>query len=84
MDLISNEALTQTLRELICRHGGTSQYAKYLGVSCAFVSRMASGQRYISGRVLEDLGYQRVVMFRKVGHNGAEAHPTESPGASLL
>jgi hypothetical protein len=45
---------------------------------------MASGQRYISGRVLEDLGYQRVVMFRKVGHNGTEAHPAESPGASLL
>jgi len=56
MDLISNEALTQTLRELICRHGGTSQYAKYLGVSCAFVSRMASGQRYISGRVLDSGG----------------------------
>jgi hypothetical protein len=84
MDLISNEALTQTLRELICRHGGTSQYAKYLGVSCAFVSRMASGQRYISGRVLDDLGYERVVMFRKVCRNGTDAHPAESPGASLI
>ncbi len=84
MDLISNEALTQTLREKICSHGGTSQYAKYLGVSCAFVSRMASGQRYISGRVLEDLGYQRVVMFRKVCRNGTETQPVESSGASLL
>lgn len=84
MDLISNEALTQALREKICRYGGTSQYAKYLGVSCAFVSRMASGQRYISGRVLDDLGYQRVVMFRKVCHNGTETHPAESPTVSLL
>ena len=84
MDLISNEALTHALREKICRHGGTSLYAKYLGVSCAFISRMASGQRYISGRVLEDLGYQRVVMFRKVCRNGTEAHPVETSGASLL
>jgi hypothetical protein len=45
---------------------------------------MASGQRYISGRVLEDLGYQRVVMFRKVSRNGTEAHQAESPGAGLL
>jgi hypothetical protein len=79
MDLISNEALTQSLRETIVRHGGTSLYAKYLGVSCAFVSRMASGQRYISGRVLEDLGYERVVMFRRVRPQGAE---TAVPSAS--
>lgn len=79
MDLISNEALTQSLRETIVRHGGTSLYAKYLGVSCAFVSRMASGQRYISGRVLEDLGYERVVMFRRVRAQGAE---TAVPSAS--
>jgi hypothetical protein len=84
MDLISNEALTQSLRERICRYGGTSLYAKHLGVSCAFVSRMASGQRYISGRVLEDLGYERVVMFRRVCRNGTETQPTESSGARLL
>ena len=84
MDLITNEALAQSLRERIICHGGTSLYAKYLGVSCAFVSRMASGQRYISGRVLEDLGYERVVMFRKGCRNGTEAHPAETTGAPLL
>jgi hypothetical protein len=73
MDLISNVELTQILRENISRHGGTSFYAKHLGVSCAFVSRMASGQRYISGRVLEDLGYHRLVMFRKVCSDNIEA-----------
>jgi hypothetical protein len=80
MDLITNEALAQSLRERIICHGGTSLYAKYLGVSCAFVSRMASGQRYISGRVLEDLGYQRVVMFRKC-HNGTETQPSANASA---
>ena len=84
MDLISNDEVTQFLREKIGRHGGTSLYAKYLGVSCAFVSRMASGQRYISGRVLEDLGYERVVMFRRVCRNGTEAQPAETTGARLL
>jgi hypothetical protein len=45
---------------------------------------MASGQRYISGRVLEDLGYERVVMFRKGCRNGTETHPAETSGAHML
>lgn len=84
MDLISNDVLTQFLRETIGRHGGTSLYAKHLGVSCAFVSRMASGQRYISGRILEDLGYERVVMFRRVCPQDAGTHGSESPEARLI
>lgn len=84
MDLISNDELTQILRETIGRHGGTSLYAKYLGVSCAFVSRMASGQRYISGRVLENLGYERVVMFRKICPQDAATPPAEAAEARLF
>ncbi len=66
MDLISNDTLAGFLRDAISRHGGPSLYARRLGVSCAFISRMAKGERHISGRILEDLGYERILMFRKV------------------
>jgi hypothetical protein len=66
MDIISNDDLIKILREAIAREGGPTLYAKRLGVSCAFVSRMAAGGKYVSGRVLTDLGYERVVGFRKV------------------
>jgi hypothetical protein len=66
VDLISNDTLALLLRAEITRHGGPSLYARRLGVSCAFISRMAKGERHISGRILEDLGYERALMFRRV------------------
>ena len=45
--------------------GGPRLYARRLGVSCAFVSRMVAGRKNVCGRILLDLGYERVAAFRK-------------------
>ena len=66
MSLITNDALIQILRDAILRHGGPSSYAERLGVSCAFVSGMLAGKKNVCGRILDDLGYERVAAFRKV------------------
>jgi len=80
MGLISNEELIEILREKIARHGGPTLYSKHLGVSCAFVSRMATGKKFISGRVLDDLGYERVVCFRPAMRgDGASSASETSP-----
>jgi hypothetical protein len=65
MHIITNDALIVILREHIRRDGGSSQYARRLGVSCAFVSAILSGKKNASGRILQDLGYERVIAFRK-------------------
>jgi hypothetical protein len=66
MHLITNDVLIQILRERICRSGGSTQYARQLGVSCAFISALLKGKKYVSGAVLQDLGYERVISFRQV------------------
>jgi hypothetical protein len=66
MHIITNEALVEILREQICRNGGPSSYARRLGVSCAFISALLKGKKYVSGTVLQDLGYERVIRFRKI------------------
>ena len=66
ISLITNDALIQVLRDAILRHGGPSSYADRLGVSCAFVSGMLAGKKNMCGRILDDLGYERVAAFRKV------------------
>jgi hypothetical protein len=65
MHIITNDALIEILREQICRSGGPSSYARRLGISCAFVSALLKGRKYVSGTVLQDLGYERVICFRK-------------------
>ena len=80
MYLITNDALVAILRERICQSGGPSLYAKGLGVSCAFVSAVLSGNKYVSGKILEDLGYERVIGFRKV----VSAAPPEIPASPGL
>ena len=67
MHLITHEALIAILREQIRCRGGSTLYARRLGVSCAFVSAILTGNKNASGRVLQDLGYERVIAFRKVG-----------------
>jgi hypothetical protein len=67
MHLITHEALIAILREQIHHRGGSTLYARRLGVSCAFVSAILTGNKNASGRVLRDLGYERVIAFRKVG-----------------
>lgn len=76
MCLIANDALVEILRQRIGRSGGPSLYAKGLGVSCAFISAVINGNKYVSGKILEDLGYERVIGFRKV------TLPEASPDAS--
>ena len=65
MHIITNDALIEILREQIFRNGGPSSYARRLGISCAFVSALMKGKKYVSGTVLQDLGYERVICFRK-------------------
>ena len=52
MGLITNEELIGILRHCVASHGGPRLYAKYLGVSCAFVSRMVAGRKNVCGRIL--------------------------------
>ena len=65
MGLLTNEELIGILRHRVASHGGPRRYAKHLGVSCAFVSRMVAGRKNVCGRILLDLGYERVAAFRK-------------------
>jgi hypothetical protein len=83
MHLITNDALVAILREQICRSGGPSRYAKHLGVSCAFISAVLSGSKYVSGRILKDLGYERIIGFRRIetpAQLEASVRPAPSPG----
>jgi len=83
MHLITHEALIAILREQIRGRGGSTLYARGLGVSCAFVSAILSGNKNASGRVLQDLGYERVIAFRKVGAPAERLSgpPTPPPAA---
>ncbi len=63
--LITNPELIAILRDRVRTCGGPRLYARRLGVSCAFVSRMVAGRRNVCGRILQDLGYERVAAFRK-------------------
>ncbi len=65
MGLITNEELIGILRDRVASHGGPRLYAKHLGVSCAFVSRTVAGRKNVCGRILLDLGYERVAAFRR-------------------
>lgn len=79
MHIITSEALVAILREHIRRCGGSSIYAQRLGVSCAFVSAVLNGNKNASGRILQDLGYERVIAFRKRETPPAELAPGTSP-----
>jgi hypothetical protein len=65
---MTNADLVSILRERVASHGGPALYAQRLGVSCAFVSQTVKGGKAISGRILRDLGYERVAAFRKASH----------------
>jgi hypothetical protein len=71
MELITHEEMLAILRAAICRHGGQTKYAERLGVSCTFLSRMLSGHRNVTGKVLADLGYERVIAYRRRAEAGA-------------
>ena len=73
MSLITNEALIAILRLRVASQGGSRRYADRLGVSCAFVSEMMAGRKLVCGRILRDLGYERVGAFKRAGGLGDEA-----------
>jgi hypothetical protein len=75
MSLVSREEILMMLRAAACRHGGQARYAQHLGVSATFLSRMLAGNRNVTGKVLKDLGYERVIAYRK--RPEADAHGTD-------
>jgi hypothetical protein len=75
MDLITHEEMLAVLRATICRHGGQTKYAQHLGVSCTFLSRMLTGHRNVTGKVLADLGYERVIAYRRRAEAGTPLPP---------
>jgi predicted transcriptional regulator len=42
-----------------------SDYAEHLGLTAPFVSMVFSGKKLPSPRILEDIGFARVVTYRK-------------------
>lgn len=63
------------LWEYIGRGCNQTQLAKRIGVSVPFVNDILHGKREPSGKVLEFLGLERIVIYRFVPTSGKEVKP---------
>ena len=69
MEVIEESEVRKMVRRACKEHGSLRAFAAHLGVSAAFVSDIARGNREASGKVLQYLGLtkdvRRVVIFFK-------------------
>lgn len=59
--------LLQYIQHLVDEYGTQKDLAEKLGVSTAYLSDVLQGKREPAGKMLEALGIERVVTYRKVG-----------------
>ena len=69
MEIIDESEVRKMVRRACKEHGSLRSFAAHLGVSAAFISDIARGNREPSGKVLQYLGLtkdvRRVVIFFK-------------------
>ena len=69
MEIIEESEVRKMVRKACKEHGSLRAFAAHLGVSAAFISDIARGNREPSGKVLKYLGLEkdarRVVIFFK-------------------
>ena len=54
------------LRSAITEAGSQGKFAKACGVSAPLINQIVAGKRPISDRILEHLGYEKVISYRKI------------------
>ncbi len=59
--------LLQYIQRLVDEAGSQKDLAEKLGVSAAYLSDVLQGKREPAGKLLDALGVERVVTYRKVG-----------------
>jgi DNA-binding transcriptional regulator YdaS (Cro superfamily) len=64
---MTEKEVIERLRIACQNAGGQKAFAKLHGFSAAFVSDVVNGKRHPSDRVLEAIGLERVVTYRKKG-----------------
>lgn len=63
----SDEAdVRAVLQARLAEHGASTALAQELGVSRAYISQVRKGQKPISPRLAELLGFRRVVLWEKL------------------
>lgn len=62
--VIEYEQALKLLEDAIEAAGGPTAYAKKLGVTGVFVANIRHGHQGISGKILEDLGLEKINAFR--------------------
>lgn len=59
------EAVLRTLRTIVDRQGSQVNAARFLGISPQYLSDILRQHREPSCRVLETIGFERVVSYRR-------------------
>lgn len=64
--MIMKDELLQELRQLAVALGSQSRLAAKMKVTPAYLSDILNGHRGITPRVLDVLGYEEVIQYRKI------------------
>jgi len=63
---MTRDQFLDLLRKQAAAHQTDTQYARLLGVSPQYLCDILAGRREPGRKILEPLGYQRIVEYRKV------------------
>ena len=63
---MTKDQLLEMLRKQAAAYDTDTQYARLLGVSPQYLCDILAGRREPGRKILEPLGYQRVVEYRRV------------------
>jgi plasmid maintenance system antidote protein VapI len=64
---VTQDELKGTIEQMVKQWGSQRKVADHLGISAAFLSDIINGNRPISNKVAQKLGYSKVVKYRRDG-----------------
>ena len=64
---ITQDELKDIIEKMVTQWGSQRKVSDHLGISAAFLSDIINGNRPISNKVAQKLGYSKVVKYRRDG-----------------